>query len=333
MLDVFSPDLTSDAASSQEARAGSFPPLLVLLAAPRGFCAGVTRAIEAVEAALRRYGPPVYVRRAIVHNLAVVRALEAQGAVFVQEVGEVPEGAVLILSAHGVGRNVVAEAERRRHRFFDAICPLVAKVHREVVRHHAAGRHVILVGHEGHPETVGTLGQLPHGAASLVASAEDVEALELPRSLPAAYAVQTTYSIDEARGIVEALEARFTNIEGPPSSDICYATTNRQTAVKSLARRVDAMLVAGENFSSNACRLAEVAKAFGCPSVQLVADASHVDWSLLGRIRTIGITSAASTPASTVSGIIEALSARFEVRVEEVEHVAETAAFKPVRIN
>lgn len=331
MLDVFSADPMTEAAAGEKAQA--FPPLLVLLAAPRGFCAGVTRAIEAVEAALRRYGPPVYVRRAIVHNLAVVRALEAQGAVFVKEVGEVPEGAVLILSAHGVGPDVVAEAKRRRHRFFDAICPLVSKVHREVVRHHSAGRHVILVGHEGHPETIGTLGQLPDGAASLVASAEDVEALELPRDLPVAYAIQTTYSVDEARGIVEALEACFTDLKAPPGSDICYATTNRQAAVKSLAPRVDAMLVAGENFSSNACRLAEVAKAFGCPSVQLVADASHVDWSLLGRIRTIGITSAASTPASTVSGLIEALSARFEVRVEEVEHLTETATFKPVRIN
>jgi 4-hydroxy-3-methylbut-2-enyl diphosphate reductase len=293
----------------------------------------VTRAIDAVETALERFGAPVYVRRAIVHNLAVVRSLEAKGAIFVQELDEVPDGAVVILSAHGVAPGVVAEAERRKHRFFDAVCPLVAKVHREVVRHHRAGRHVILIGHEGHPEMVGTLGHLPREAATLVGTAADVEALRLPRDLPVAYAIQTTYSVNEARGIVTAIEARFSDLEGPRGSDICYATTNRQAAVKTLAPRVDAMLVAGENFSSNACRLAEVAKAFGCPSVQLVAEASHVDWSLLTRIRTIAITSAASTPESTVSGIIAALSSRFEVRVEEVEHLAERTLFKPVGIN
>jgi 4-hydroxy-3-methylbut-2-enyl diphosphate reductase len=331
MLDVVSEGSKSGALPDEGRPA--LPPLLVLLAAPRGFCAGVTRAIEAVEAALQRFGAPVYVRRAIVHNLAVVRALEAKGAVFVQELDQVPEGAVVILSAHGVSPAVIAEAERRKHLFFDAVCPLVAKVHREVVRHHAGGRHVILVGHDGHPETVGTLGQLPEGAATLVGTSEQVEALELPDDQPVAYAIQTTYSVDEASGMVAALKTRFSDIEGPRSSDICYATTNRQAAVKSLAAKVDAMIVAGENFSSNACRLAEVAKAFGCPSVQLVAEASHVDWSLLTRIRTVGITSAASTPDSTVSGIIDALSSRFAVHVQEVEHLEESTVFKPVRIN
>lgn len=309
------------------------PPLLVLLAAPRGFCAGVTRAIDAVETALQRFGAPVYVRRAIVHNLAVVRGLEAKGAVFVRELEEVPEGGVVILSAHGVAPAVAAEAGRRNLLSFDAVCPLVAKVHREVTRHHQSGRHVILVGHDGHPEIIGTLGQLPDGAATRVGTAGEVDALALADDQPVAYAIQTTYSVDEARGVVAALQTRFSDIEGPRSSDICYATTNRQAAVKSLAPKVDAMIVAGENFSSNACRLAEVARAFGCPSVQLVAEASHVDWSLLTRIRTVGITSAASTPESTVSGIIDALSSRFAVHVREVEHLEETTMFKPVRIN
>ena len=309
------------------------PPLLILLAAPRGFCAGVRRAIDAVETALQRYGAPGYVRRAIVHNLAVVRSLEEKGAIFVQELDEVPDGAVVILSAHGVSPEVIADAERRGHRFFDAVCPLVAKVHREVARHHEDGRHVILVGHDGHPETVGTLGQLPPGAATLVSDAEEVGRLAIEPGHPVAYAVQTTYSVEEAAGIVAALQTRFTNIRGPRSSDICYATTNRQAAVKSIAPRVDAMIVAGADFSSNACRLAEVAKAFGCPSVQLVAEASGVDWSLLERIETIGITSAASTPERTVTSIIAALSSRFSVQVKEVEHLVESAVFKPLRVN
>jgi 4-hydroxy-3-methylbut-2-enyl diphosphate reductase len=264
--------------------------------------------------------------------MMVVRALEERGAIFVEELDEVPEGAVVILSAHGVASSVLDEAERRSLKYFDAVCPLVAKVHREVARHHREGRHVVLIGHQGHPEIAGTLGRLPAGAATVVASAGDVLLLELREDAPVAYAVQTTYSVDEAREVIGAIESRFSDVAAPPASDICYATTNRQAAVKAIAPQVDAMIVAGEHFSSNATRLAEVALAFGCPSVQLVPDASHVDWSLLARSRVLGITAAASTPDAAVDGIIDALRTRFSVSVEEVEHMRETVAFRPVRI-
>jgi 4-hydroxy-3-methylbut-2-enyl diphosphate reductase len=220
-------------------------PLRVLLAAPRGFCAGVRRAIEAVETALAHYGPPVYVRRPIVHNRAVMARLEAIGAVFVEELDEVPDGAVVVMSAHGIPRAVAKEADRRGLVWFDAVCPLVGKVHREVMRHHRAGRHVILIGHRGHPEIVGTLGQLPAGAAiSVVASTEEVAALPLAADRSVAYAVQTTYSVDEAEDVIAAIRARFGDVAGPPGSDICYATTNRQAAIREIAARVDAVIVA-----------------------------------------------------------------------------------------
>lgn len=307
------------------------PQVLVLLAAPRGFCAGVTRAIDAVEEALKKFGAPVYVRRPIVHNLAVVRSLEAKGAIFVEELDDAPEGAVVIMSAHGISRQVADEAERRGLRWFDAVCPLVAKVHREVARHHADGRHVILVGHEGHPEISGTLGQLPESAASVVSHPAEVEALGMSRSLPVAYAVQTTYSVDDASQIVGAILDYFEDVQGPPSSDICYATTNRQRAIRAIAAEADAIIVAGEHFSSNASRLVEVARSSGCASVQLIADASHVDWSLLSGARTIGLTAAASTPERTVSEIIDALGGRFDLRVEEAAHAAEATTFKALR--
>ncbi|WP_129794452.1 4-hydroxy-3-methylbut-2-enyl diphosphate reductase [Sphingosinicella sp. CPCC 101087] len=307
--------------------------LNVLLAAPRGFCAGVRRAIDAVEEALERFGPPVYVRRAIVHNLAVVRSLEAKGAIFIQELDEAPEGAVVILSAHGVARSVTMEAERLGLRHFDAVCPLVAKVHREVANYHRHGRHVVLIGHAGHPEIVGTLGQIPDETATVVARIEEVEALTLAPDAPVAYAVQTTYSVDDAAEIVGALKKRFSDIKAPASSDICYATTNRQAAVKQMVPKVDAIIVAGEAFSSNASRLAEVARAFGCPSVQLVANASHVDWALLEHCRFLGITAAASTPESTVQAIVEALRERFDIHVEEVGRSRESAVFKPMKID
>jgi len=310
----------------------ALPSLRILLAAPRGFCAGVRRAIDAVVEALERHGAPVYVRRPIVHNLAVVASLEAQGAVFVEELDQVPEGGVVVLSAHGVQPEVRREAERRGLVAYDAVCPLVAKVHREVARHHREGRHVILVGHEGHPEIVGTLGQIPAGAASLVRTAEDVRALDVDRGSAVGYAVQTTYSVDEARSVIEALEACFPELAGPPSSDICYATTNRQAAVRRIAPLADAMIVAGEHFSSNACRLAEVAKASGCPSVQLVADASQLDWKRLPQSGAVGITAAASTPEIIVSGILEALMERYALSVEEVQAAEETIQFKPVKI-
>jgi 4-hydroxy-3-methylbut-2-enyl diphosphate reductase len=309
------------------------PPLDVLLAVPRGFCAGVRRAIEAVEEALRAYGPPVYVRRAIVHNLTVVRELEAKGAVFVEELAEVPEGAVAILSAHGVARSVVAEAEARRLRTIDAVCPLVAKVHREVVRHHRGGRRVVLVGHPGHPEIVGTLGQVPEGAVLLVENSAQVAELPIAANERVAYAVQTTFSVDEAEGIVSALEARFADLAAPPASDICYATSNRQTALKGIAAEVDAIIVAGEHFSSNACRLRDVARAMGCPSVQLAAGPEGIDWALLVGRRRVGVTAAASTPESVVQAILRALGERFSVTVAEAAAAAdETVSFKPLRV-
>ncbi len=308
------------------------PALRVLLAAPRGFCAGVRRAIAGVEAALERYGAPVYVRRPIVHNLAVVRELEAQGAVFVEELDAVPDGAVVIMSAHGIPDSVAQDADRRGLTWFDAVCPLVAKVHREVTRHHAAGRHVILIGHEGHPEIAGTLGQLPPGAASVVGSAEAATALDLSDDAPVAYAVQTTYSVDEAAVVIAALEARFADLAAPPASDICYATTNRQTAVRALAGEADAIIVAGAAFSSNACRLVEVARAAGCGSVQLVAEAGEIDFALLNGARRIGITAAASTPEASVAAILDTLAMRFELEIEEREAIAEATRFKPMRL-
>jgi 4-hydroxy-3-methylbut-2-enyl diphosphate reductase len=313
--------------------APTLPPMDVLLAAPRGFCAGVRRAIEAVEDALRVHGAPIYVRRAIVHNLTVVRALEAKGAVFVKELSEVPEGATVVLSAHGVPRAVLAEAEERRLRTVDAVCPLVAKVHREVVHHHRGGRRVVLIGHAGHPEIVGTLGQVPEGSALVVETEADVAALPIEQASPVAYAVQTTFSVDEAASVVVALRDRFPDLAAPPASDICYATSNRQAALKEIVGQVDAVIVAGEHFSSNACRLAEVARASGCPSVQLVAAAEEIDWALLRGRRRIGITAAASTPESVVGGILEALGKRFAVTVREAEGAAEESVFfKPLKV-
>jgi len=312
--------------------AEALPELHVLLAAPRGFCAGVRRAIEAVEDALAIHGAPVFVRRPIVHNLAVVRTLEAKGAVFVQELDEVPEGAVVILSAHGVAPAVAREAEARGLVVFDAVCPLVAKVHREVERHHRSGRHVLLVGHDGHPEIVGTLGHVPEGAATLVRTAEDVAALTIGSDAPVGLAVQTTYSVDEAADVVGALAARFPSLVQPPASDICYATTNRQAAVRAIAARADAVIVAGESFSSNACRLAEVAEAAGCQSVQLVADVEELDWARLAGRGSIGITAAASTPEETVAAIMAALRGRYSVRIEEVVAAEETIMFKRVAV-
>ncbi|KRA83646.1 4-hydroxy-3-methylbut-2-enyl diphosphate reductase [Altererythrobacter sp. Root672] len=323
----------SSAAADPRAVSQARAQLNVLLAGPRGFCAGVRRAIDAVEDALERFGPPVYVRRAIVHNLAVVRSLEDKGAVFIQELDEAPDGAVVILSAHGVARSVTDEAQRRELRYFDAVCPLVAKVHREVLKHHRAGRHVVLVGHAGHPEIVGSLGQIPEEAASVVANIEHVAELRLEPDTGVAYAIQTTYSVDEADEVVTALISRFPDIVGPASSDICYATTNRQAAVKQMVPQVDAVLVAGESFSSNANRLAEVARAHGCASVQLIAEASQIDWRSLEDCRSIGITAAASTPEASVAAIIAALRERFDITVEEFGEASEGTMFKRMKVD
>jgi 4-hydroxy-3-methylbut-2-en-1-yl diphosphate reductase len=303
----------------------------VLLAAPRGFCAGVVRAIDAVRSALAKHGAPVYVRRPIVHNLEVVRTLEGEGAIFVQGLDEIPAGGVVIFSAHGVPPTVAEAAAAQGLISYDAVCPLVGKVHREVERHQRAGRAVILIGHEGHPEIEGTLGYARNGPAAVVRTVEDVAALPLPSETPAAYAVQTTYSVDEAQRMVDALRARFADLVAPPSSDICYATTNRQAATRAIARQADCVLVVGEQFSSNACRLAEVA-AEHCASVQLVAGPEEIDWRQLPRDGVVGISAAASTPESSVEATVCALRRRYEVRLEELESARETAVFKPLEL-
>jgi len=323
---------------ADESHAGLFgaqalPDLEVILAAPRGFCAGVQRAIDAVEEALARFGPPVYVRRPIVHNLTVVRALEAKGAVFVQELDEVPDDGVVIFSAHGVAPAIAAEARRRALVSYDAVCPLVAKVHREVVRHHRDGRHVLLIGHEGHPEVEGTLGQVPPGAVSVVQTMEHVRDMALPRARPVAYAVQTTYSVEDAAAIIAIIEQSFDDVRGPPTNDICYATTNRQAALRAIAGSSDAIIVVGASFSSNANRLAEIAREEGCPSVQLIEDCAGIDWAMLDGAETLGITSAASTPESCVTEILERLGGRFKLDLREHRDTVETTVFKQLRLD
>jgi 4-hydroxy-3-methylbut-2-en-1-yl diphosphate reductase len=316
-----------------ESNSRSLPSAEVVLAAPRGFCAGVRRAIDAVTDALAAHGAPVYVRRAIVHNLAVVRELERLGAVFVDEIEAVPPGAVIVLSAHGVAPAVAREARARGAVVYDAVCPLVAKVHREVERHHRAGRRVVLIGHEGHPEIVGTLGHLPEGAATLVRNADDIAALPFDAVEPLAYAVQTTFSVDDAAGIVQALQARFRDVSAPPVSDICYATHNRQTAVRAIAERADAVVVVGAAFSSNAARLGEVARE-RCSAVQLVADGEALDWNLLpagGGV--IGLTAAASTPEASVEHVVRTLRRRYRVTLSEHRSVVETRRFGKVKID
>ena len=307
-------------------------PLHVVLAAPRGFCAGVRRAIDAVDAALLRFGPPVYVRRAIVHNLAVVRDLQARGAVFVEESNEVPSGAVLILSAHGVSPRVARDAAGQGLHVIDAVCPLVAKVHREVVRHHRDGRHIVLIGHRDHAEIEGTIGHIPGGEVDVIGTAAEIDALRLSHDRPIAYAVQTTFSVEEADDIATRLEARFTDVVGPQGSDICYATSNRQAAVRAIVADVEAVIVVGENFSSNANRLAEVAAAEGCRSVQLVAGPGDLDWDKLDGRVSVGVTAAASTPESSVAAVLDALRGRFDLSIEEVGSRSETAKFRPVRL-
>lgn len=304
----------------------------ILLAAPRGFCAGVTRAIQAVRDAISTHGAPVYVRRPIVHNMEVVRSLEAEGAIFVEELDQVPPGAVVMLSAHGVSPAVAADARARRLIAYDAVCPLVAKVHREVERHQQAGRVVILIGHEGHPEIEGTLGHIHEGRSFVVTRPSDVSALPLREDTPAAYAIQTTYSVDEAQRIVDALREKFTDLAGPSSSDICYATTNRQIAVRAIAQRADAIIIVGESFSSNARRLSEVARQ-QCAKVQLVSRAEEIDWELVPRSGILGISAAASTPEKSVQAVIRALSRRHFVTIDEVETSRETAVFRPLVIS
>ncbi|CAO3423273.1 4-hydroxy-3-methylbut-2-enyl diphosphate reductase [Azospirillum doebereinerae] len=303
-------------------------PLTILLAAPRGFCAGVDRAIQIVETALARYGAPVYVRHEIVHNRFVVESLEAKGAVFVDELTEVPDGVPVVFSAHGVPKSVPQAAEARALFYLDATCPLVSKVHREAERHFEEGKQIVLIGHAGHPEVIGTMGQLPDGAVVLVETVADVAAMEVADPENLAFATQTTLSVDETSEILAALQARFPAIAGPKKEDICYATTNRQAAVKAIAPKVDALLVLGAPNSSNSKRLVEVAKTHGCARAQLVQRAADIDWSMLDGVGRLGITAGASAPEVLVEEVLDAARARFDVTVEELRTATENIVFK-----
>jgi len=308
------------------------PPLKVILAAPRGFCAGVDRAIKIVEMAIEKWGAPVYVRHEIVHNKYVVDDLRAKGAVFVEELEDCPDDRPVIFSAHGVPKAVPAEAARREMVFVDATCPLVSKVHIEAERHHDAGLQIIMIGHEGHPETVGTMGQLPEGEVLLVETEADVGGVAVRDAAKLAFVTQTTLSVDDTAGIVAALQARFPKIVGPHKEDICYATTNRQEAVKAMAGRVDAMLGVGAPNSSNSQRLVEVGSNAGCGYSQLVQRAANIDWRALEGINSIGITAGASAPELLVQEVIDALGARYELDIEVLETAKENVEFKVPRV-
>jgi 4-hydroxy-3-methylbut-2-enyl diphosphate reductase len=303
-------------------------PLTILLASPRGFCAGVDRAIQIVERALARYGRPVYVRHEIVHNRFVVESLEAKGAIFVDELDEVPDDRPVVFSAHGVPKAVPAEASRRHLLYVDATCPLVSKVHREAERHADSGRTVILIGHAGHPEVIGTMGQLPEGKVLLVEDVAQAQMLEVPDPGNLAYATQTTLSVDDTTAIVAALRSRFPGIQGPKMEDICYATTNRQAAVKAIAERCEALVVIGAPNSSNSMRLVEVAANYGCAKSRLVQRAADMDWEWLGDARRLGITAGASAPELLVDELITACRQRYDVTVEEVRTTEESVVFK-----
>ena len=308
------------------------PPLKVLRAAPRGFCAGVDRAIKIVELALARHGRPVYVRHEIVHNKHVVDQLRAKGAIFVEELDEIPEtDQPVIFSAHGVAKAVPAAARLRNLKAIDATCPLVTKVHREAEHQHAAGRHVVLIGHAGHVEVIGTMGQLPEGAVTLVETVEDALALQPADPVRLAYATQTTLSVDDTAAIIAVLRERFPAIAGPNKEDICYATTNRQAAVKAIAARCDALIVVGAPNSSNSRRLVEVAQREGCSRAFLAQRGAELDLDALAGIASIGLTAGASAPEELVEEILAALKTRFEVTVEDVVTAVESIAFNVPR--
>ena len=307
-------------------------PLTVRLATPRGFCAGVDRAIQIVERALEKYGAPVYVRHEIVHNRHVVDRLKALGAVFVQELDECPDDRPVVFSAHGVPKSVPEGARAREMLYLDATCPLVSKVHVEAERHHAAGRHIILIGHAGHPEVVGTMGQLPPGAISLIETVEDAEIFQRPGDAPLAYATQTTLSVDDTSEILAVLKRRFPELPDPHKEDICYATTNRQEAVKRLGQGCDLVLVVGSKNSSNSVRLVEVALRAGARDARLVDDASQVDWAWLEGVSTLGVTAGASAPEPLIEALVDAVRARFDAEVIEDAGERETVTFKLPRL-
>lgn len=310
----------------------SLPTLRVLLASPRGFCAGVDRAIRVVEEALRRYGAPVYVRHEIVHNRTVVEDLEKQGAVFVDELTEVPESAQVVFSAHGVPKSVPAEAQRRGLTYLDATCPLVSKVHREAERHFAGGGpeqcHILMIGHAGHPEVEGTMGQLPEGAMTLVQTAEAAEIVQPTDPARLAFITQTTLSVDDTAEIVAILRRRFPLIRGPKKEDICYATTNRQAAVKTIAPEADLVLVIGSRNSSNSLRLREVAERSGAGRAVLLPRANELDWDVFDGVGTVGITAGASAPEILVDELLARLRERYTLVIEERQVTTEDVTFK-----
>ena len=302
--------------------------ITILLAAPRGFCAGVDRAIQIVELALEHYGKPIYVRHEIVHNRYVVEGLERRGAVFVDELDEVPDGGRVIFSAHGVAKSVPVAANRRGLQYLDATCPLVTKVHREAERHHAKGRHVVMLGHEGHPEAVGTMGQLPEGEITLLQTAADAETFEPPQGAQVAYITQTTLSLDDTEAAVNVLEKRFSNLAGPHKGNICYATTNRQAAVKAIASRCDRLFVIGAPNSSNSRRLVEVAKVAGCGSARLIQRAEDIVWDEVVGCDCIGSSAGASAPEVLVEEVLNAFREHYDVQVEEITTAQEDMEFK-----
>jgi 4-hydroxy-3-methylbut-2-en-1-yl diphosphate reductase len=307
-------------------------PISILLAAPRGFCAGVDRAIQIVEQAIRKWGAPVYVRHEIVHNRHVVERLERLGAVFVEELDDCPADRPVIFSAHGVPKSVPAEARQREMIFVDATCPLVSKVHVEAERHFTAGREIVLIGHAGHPEVIGTMGQLPPGAIALIETVADAEAFAPRDASKLSFVTQTTLSVDDTAEIVAVLQRRFPGIAAPHKEDICYATTNRQDAVKAMAENADLVLVIGSPKSSNSVRLVEVAKRAGAKDARLVGSADEVDWTWFEGARVVGVTAGASAPEDLVKGLVDAISARFTADVQEVRVTEEDVMFKLPRV-
>ena len=310
----------------------TLPTLQLYLAAPRGFCAGVDRAIQIVDMALEKWGPPVYVRHEIVHNKFVVDGLRRKGAIFVDELEQCPDDRPVIFSAHGVPKAVPAAAAKRDMVYVDATCPLVSKVHIEADRHYQAGLQIVMIGHDGHPETIGTMGQLPDGEVLLVETEKDVSDLTVRDPQKLAYVTQTTLSIDDTAAIVSALNERFPEIVGPHKEDICYATTNRQLAVKQIAPQVDALIVVGAPNSSNSKRLVEVASKAGCKYAQLVQRANEIDWRSLENIRSVGVTAGASAPEVLVNEVVEEFQQRFSATIEKVETAQENISFKVPKI-
>jgi 4-hydroxy-3-methylbut-2-enyl diphosphate reductase len=310
----------------------TLPPLTLYLAAPRGFCAGVDRAIKIVEMAIEKWGAPVYVRHEIVHNKFVVDGLRDKGAVFVEELDECPDDRPVIFSAHGVPKAVPATAAQRQMTYVDATCPLVSKVHIEAARHHERGLQMVMIGHAGHPETVGTMGQLPEGEVLLVETVDDVATLKVRDPARLAFVTQTTLSVDDTADIVAALQARFPEIVGPHKEDICYATTNRQEAVKAMAPQCDAILVVGAPNSSNSKRLVEVGARAGCAYAQLVQNAGEIDWRALDGIKTVGVTAGASAPDVLINQVIDAFRTRYSVDVQLVETAVENVEFKVPKV-